>query len=319
MIRWLQNNGYFVSVRPIKVTEHGPAKIPLDIKELFVSRVQPEPIEILLSPPHHLPTPGKKTIYFTMWESSRLRPESIAMLKKADLVVVPSNWCVDTFYECGVKSEIVPLGIDTSIFTHRPIVEKDEYVFGTAGNLSNGYKRKGIDDVVAAFRAAFRNGEKVELQIKTTSETRPRNPSDKRISLNVEHLSDPEMANWYSSIDCYVSGSRSEGFGLMPLQAMAVGRPVIAARHTGQADYLNDLNSLPVEFKPEPAGDVWSGLGEWYKPSINSMAQMMIKAYNNRSHMISMGHNAAQTAAWFSWGLSNQMLSQQIQKLCPRD
>lgn len=315
IIRWLMNHGYFVSVRPIKSS----APIPIDIQRLLVRCEQPEELELVLSQPQHNPSKGKRTIYFSMCESSRIRPESVAMLNRSELVVVPSEWCHYAFKDSGVKVPIVtiPLGIDASIYKHTtPLTESKTCVFGSGGNLSNGYKRKGLDDVIAAFRMAFRDSENVVLRLKTGRDITPRNPMDDRIELNTEDLTDEKMADWYGSIHCYVSGSKAEGFGLMPLQAMACGRSVIAARYSGQAEFLTDDNSLGLRFSIKNASDAWLGCGEWCQPSISHMAQAMQFIYKNRKEAIRLGHNAANDAARMTWDLSNRLLEREIKKLC---
>jgi glycosyltransferase involved in cell wall biosynthesis len=315
VIRWLESNGYFVSVRPMR----SAGKIPQDITSKIVRRIQPESLELMLCPPHHLPTKGKRTVYFTMWESTRLRPESALMLNKAELVVVPSQWCKTSFIESGVKSPIsvVPLGIDPKIFNHaHPLtLDNETRIFGAAGNLANGYSRKGLDDIIAAFRMAFRNGENVILRLKTSKDVSPRNPKDGRIQLNNDLLTDEEMADWFHGIDYFVSASKSEGFGLMTLQAMACGRPCIAPIYSGMADYLNYNNCLAMNYSIVPAGDAWIGCGDWCQPSVNSIAQKMRLAYMSREHMMVLGHTAAINASGMTWDMSNTLLNCELGKL----
>ena len=75
VIIWMCREGYYVNVRPSAFSEDFGSKVPQEVKSRFVQRVQPEPWELIIHPPDHTPTPGKRTIFFTMWESTRLRPE----------------------------------------------------------------------------------------------------------------------------------------------------------------------------------------------------------------------------------------------------
>ena len=52
-----------------------------------------------------------------------------------------------------------------------------------------------------------------------------------------------------AACDCYVSLHRSEGFGLTMAEAMAIGKPVIATRYSGNVDFMNDENSLLVDYE----------------------------------------------------------------------
>ena len=70
-----------------------------------------------------------------------------------------------------------------------------------------------------------------------------------------------EVADWYRSIDLYVAPSRTEGFGLTPLEAMASGAPTIAgdvgaypelivSGQTGQVVPTGDLAAYIAALEP---------------------------------------------------------------------
>jgi len=52
--------------------------------------------------------------------------------------------------------------------------------------------------------------------------------------------SDADLANLYRGATLYLFPSRSEGFGLPPLEAMSFGVPVAAARRTSLPEILGD-------------------------------------------------------------------------------
>lgn len=62
------------------------------------------------------------------------------------------------------------------------------------------------------------------------------------------------MADWYAALDLYIAPQRWEGFGLTPLEAMATGCPVIAARvgafeqliEDGVTGTLVDADDIPA-------------------------------------------------------------------------
>src|SRR5207245_6112526 len=56
---------------------------------------------------------------------------------------------------------------------------------------------------------------------------------DARIIVTDEVLSRGQIGALYHLCDCYVSLHRSEGFGLTPAEAMAMGKPVIATGYGG--------------------------------------------------------------------------------------
>jgi hypothetical protein len=58
-----------------------------------------------------------------------------------------------------------------------------------------------------------------------------------------EPLSYVEVLSLYSCCNVFVSLHRAEGLGLAPLEAMLLGRPVIATAWSGNLTYMNHLNS----------------------------------------------------------------------------
>ncbi|MBN1390536.1 MAG: glycosyltransferase [Candidatus Thermoplasmatota archaeon] len=57
-------------------------------------------------------------------------------------------------------------------------------------------------------------------------------------------LDDKELVDHYSRCKAFIFTAKDEDFGLVPLEAMASGKPVIAVREGGPLEYLNDGNSI---------------------------------------------------------------------------
>ncbi len=98
--------------------------------------------------------------------------------------------------------------------------------------------------------------------------------------------------------DCYVSLHRAEGFGFGMLEAMQLGRPVIATAYSGNMEfctpdncYLVDYDLVAVERGEYPGverGSVWAD------PKIASAAAAMREALYNRDETARRGKCAAQ-------------------------
>jgi glycosyltransferase involved in cell wall biosynthesis len=117
------------------------------------------------------------------------------------------------------------------------------FVFGSVGRLTS---EKGMDILVRAFRLAFPDGsENTRLILVGDGERRP----------EVERLAagDPrivlagwqdELAAYYLGFDTFVSAARFEPFGLVILEAMAAGCPLVLTRSPGPRDFVRDPRVL---------------------------------------------------------------------------
>lgn len=132
---------------------------------------------------------------------------------------------------------------------------------------------------VASIRAALEfkkySNESIALVIKTRN--MGKFPKDKARLLGsldgVEYkifdtdMSRTEIAGLYQACDAVVSLHRSEGFGLVPAEAMLLGKPVVATNWSATTDFMNAGNSWPIPYAlvrnertrgPYPKGVVWA-------------------------------------------------------------
>lgn len=243
-----------VIIRPIKTHPDAPQWI----QERTINEVTGVRWELIIAPPTVCPTPGKRTVYFTMNETTRLTEQNVALLNKADHVIVPNQWNKDCFLASGVSKpiHIVPLGIDHCVFNWRPLPPPSPVVFGTAGSGA----RKGIPDVIRAFLEAFPGRNDVRLRIKITAEDEAPDVVDSRIDVVRANYTDEQMADWYASLHCFVSASRGEGWGLMQQESCAMGRSLIAAPFGGILSRSGDPGGVPeLEDAPPPYSGQWVG------------------------------------------------------------
>lgn len=250
------------------------------------------------------PLEGHPTIAFTMWESDRLGKAAVATLNRMKAVIVPSQWNAVGFRSSGVKVPIhvVPLGVDTTVFTPRRISRLGKTItFGMSARVSHGGCRKGIEEGARAFLKAF--PEHVRLEIKLFEDCLPllNLPADPRITVVTKAMSTEDIARWYDGIDCLLVPSRAEGWGLSSLEAMACGVPVIAARYSGTAEFFDARYGWELPYKIEPASGVYRGMGNWAVPTEAGMVAALRAAYADPFEMQRRGEAAAVRAAEFTW------------------
>jgi len=120
--------------------------------------------------------------------------------------------------------------------------------------LARSERDKGILDVLAAV-AALR--ERVNMHYVVVGEGDDRVFLEERarslgLSRQVEFagaLTDRELWAAYSNADVFILPSRKEGFGIVFLEAMRFGLPVIGAREKGAVDVIQqNVNGLLVEY-----------------------------------------------------------------------
>ena len=170
------------------------------------------------------------------------------ILRSSDAVVAQSN---DTrknahrYYGRRDPIEVIPLGIRRPTVAPRSRAElqlpEDAFIAVTLGRL---IQRKAIDRLLRAIASeACRN---VHLVVIGDGPERPRLLEIAR-DLGLEDRARllgrvPEERKWQilESADVYVSATRHEGFGLVFLEAMSAGLPIVCPDHGGQVDFLQD-------------------------------------------------------------------------------
>jgi hypothetical protein len=101
-----------------------------------------------------------------------------------------------------------------------------------------------------------------------------------------------------AACDCFVSLHRSEGFGRGLGEAMALGRLALGTNWSGNTDFLNASNGLPVNFALKKlAKDEyphWQGQ-HWAEPDLDHAEALISHALQNPTQSRQLAH-AAQSA-----------------------
>ena len=303
IIRGLQRLGYELCIIPYNQCAW-IRRLPAWIDDYLHRQPVFDAPQLIIHPPKQCSDDPDKTIYSTMWETTRIDPAHIHGLNDSRALIVPSEQNIMTFSAQGVHRPMhkVPFGIDTDVFTPRPFVERDHVVFGTSGISRHGWPRKGFDEVVEAFKKAFPDPDApVELLIKCY----PKDPvpyfEDKRIRLAQGEWPKEKLAEWYAEIDCYVCMSKGEGWGLMPHEAMAVGRPSVIPIWFGIADYCDATTSFPVSYDLVPATHFYEDRGLWVDPSVDDCAQIMRTIAGDKAVLLERSRLGAERARQYTY------------------
>jgi glycosyltransferase involved in cell wall biosynthesis len=229
-----------------------------------------------LTPENFIPTPHVRNIGMTTFETDSIPASWFRFMQSMDEIITFSKFNQETFSRAGITRpiHIVPHGVDVDRFKPRkkkPIHArlKDKFVFGVNAEWS---ERKNLDNAIAAYLTAFQGNKDVAFLIKTFSQDRI-NIAERiarirdgvvkcgkfpQIYLIEEMLSPKDMINFYNSIDCLFAPSRGEGFNLTCSEAMACGKPVIATGWGGNTSYMNNENSILLDYKIVPVPERFS-------------------------------------------------------------
>ncbi|KST59838.1 hypothetical protein AO398_16305 [Methylobacterium sp. GXS13] len=187
------------------------------------------------------------------------------------------------------------------------------FTFLTTFDSFSFVERKNPLATVRAFQAAFdKDDPTVALIIKTWNKNRIFDAfqvsvwraidelirDDPRIRVIDETFTYEQILSMKMACDCYVSLHRAEGFGFGMLEAMQLGRPVIATAYSGNMDFCTPENSYLVDYDLVAVGfDEYLAVERgcvWADPKIASAAAAMRDVVSNREEAAKRGVRAAQ-------------------------
>ncbi len=112
-------------------------------------------------------------------------------------------------------------------------------------------------------------------------------------------LSDTDYWRLLQSVDAVLSLHRSEGFGLVPAQAMSIGKVAIATGWSGNMDYMNLENSLPINYSlvpvSDPEGNYCNDGQLWAEPEVEHAVTLLRQIGNDKALQRRLGTAAVRT------------------------
>src|SRR5262249_41237734 len=136
-------------------------------------------------------------------------------------------------------------------------ISSRDFTFLFCFNFLSFSERKNPRGLIRAFRKAFSKDEPVSLIIKSMGaeffpakwEELDELAQGAKIRMIDGTWKSQNIVRLMKTADCYVSLHRCEGFGLTMLEAMALGKPVIASRYSGNLDFMTPSNGFLVPVK----------------------------------------------------------------------
>jgi len=204
--------------------------------------------------------------------------------KKADAVILMSEYARDEALRLtDLDPENVHAiynGIDHDVFRPLPRKRHGKIRIGYLGGLDG---RKNVGLLIDAFRRLQEERGDIELHVAGGG----RNLEPFR-SLNVKNAffygqTNPEKAtDFYNNLDIFVMPSLQEGFGMMTLEAMSCGVPVVGVSRSSTPEIIGDAGVL-------------------VEPEREEMAKAISKLVDNKKRRENIAKRCLERSMAFSW------------------
>ncbi|MGM9986035.1 MAG: glycosyltransferase [Bacillaceae bacterium] len=178
------------------------------------------------------------------------------VLQEADAVIAVGEELYNRVsHEFGAKQKNVyrlSMGVDERIFYpmketgNLPATIKGKHIILFVGNI---VKQKGIDELINAFSIVEKEMEDIILIFigPIRDDSFLRKIKEKKRILYIGALQQREICIWMNRATVFVLPSHLEGFGLVALEAMACGTPVIGTEVGGLKYLLKDGHGILVQ------------------------------------------------------------------------
>ena len=237
-------------------------------------------------------TPGNLTPLFPR----PLRPAASAVMWKhclrvynrLDCVIAPSNACRDMLREAGLTAptRVISNGIDLRRSPRTPAPESLYRKYGISPGIPTFLavgrleKDKKVDLVIRATAAAA-----ASARLQTVVAGRGKDETTLRKlagRLGLEsaliftgYVPDDDLTGLYNLADVYIGAGAAELQGLAVMEAMATGRPILAAKVMALPELVED-----------------GGNGFLFEPTVDDLAAKMLLALERRDQWEAMGRRS---------------------------
>lgn len=167
------------------------------------------------------------------WAGRQLRLCKQKEIELADKIICVSDIAKHSYLEAGVNGERIvvnPMGCDVTKFA--PVLEKGRHGMPKFIFVGLPVYHKGFDFLTASYSRLLAHYPDAELHVVGDAVLSGRAVADKQIQWHGK-LSHEQLSKLLSQMDCLILPSRLESFGMVVVEALAAGVPVIVSDHAG--------------------------------------------------------------------------------------
>ena len=244
--------------------------------------------QLYFGSPHGFFYPHQYKIQMTQWESTMVPPHWKEHAKGYDEWWTANEFGKQAFINSGIPEEklhVFEHGVDSTIWTPKLRGQNDVVRFL---HIDSGSPRKRADIAREAFQKAFGNNLDYELTFKHSHiPSSGADWNDPEVMAehgewetgNIRHIREnmslEDLVKLYHYHDVIIYPSEGEGFGMIPMQALATGMPVISTgRWCSYERYLNN-NVIDSTLGKSPIQETYTRFGDVVLPSLDSTVELM--------------------------------------------
>ncbi|MEP1832620.1 MAG: glycosyltransferase [Hyphomonas sp.] len=237
-----------------------------------------------------------RIIGYWAWELSEPPKEWLSIAEHLDEIWTPSRFVTEAFrpfIDIPIRTVALPVRAPELTADDAPArFDTGPLRCLVMADGRSSFHRKNVLSAVRIYRNAFSEKDDTSLTVKLRNVTEYPEFSrdlteavrgDDSITIIDESLSDDSRWNLIASHHVMLSAHRSEGFGLHLAEAMSVGRVAMATGWSGNMEFMNAENSVPLPYQLEavkdpygvykpPKGSIWAKVDE--DASIEAIRQL---------------------------------------------
>lgn len=179
-----------------------------------------------------------------------------SVIKKAANIIVVSDFLANKLKKLGAeKVSVVYNTIDFSKYHSLPLNEKNklknkyglsngDIVFTYIGRLE---KEKGFDRVVKAFNYLEKSKKYSKIKCLVVGDNKQQRSTNNPIIHYAGYIENKNISKIYSISDCVIIPTRvEEAFGMVALESLAMGLPIIASKSGALPEILNKTSNILI-------------------------------------------------------------------------